>query len=202
MKRYFSVLPMLLVLVACSEAPKPAQKKEPPPPPEAVTGRDAFFKIFGPARAWATDVQPLELISINLPEVTSEPGKAGAWQATFVSVSKAKKRVWTYSVVEAAGNLHKGVFAGLEGSYSPTGLVQPWLMAALKTDSDEAYKTALTKAAEYNKKNPGKNITFVLQKTKKFPNPAWRVVWGESVGTSNFSIFVDASNGLYLETMR
>jgi hypothetical protein len=202
MKRYFSVLPLLLILVACSEAPKTAQKKEAAPPPEPVTGREAFFKMFGPARAWAPDVQPLELVSINLPEVKAERGKAGAWQATFVSVSKGKKRVWTYSVIEAAGNLHKGVFAGLEGSYSPSGQVEPWLMAALKTDSDEVYKTALTKGAEYDKKNPGKTITFLLQKTKKFPNPAWRVVWGESVGTSNFSVFVDASTGKYLETAR
>ncbi len=202
MKRYLSVLPLLLVLAACSEAPKPAQKKEPPPPPEAISGREAFFKMYGPAHAWAVDVQPLELISINLPEVKADPGKAGAWQGTFVSLSKAKKRTWTYSVVEAAGNLHKGVFAGLEGSYSPTGLVQPWVMAALKTDSDEVYKTALTKAAAYDKKNPGKTITFVLQKIKKFPDPAWRVVWGESVGTSNFSVFIDASTGAYLETAR
>jgi hypothetical protein len=200
MKRYFSVLPLLLLLAACSDAPKTPPKKE--PPPEAITGKDAFFKMFGPARAWAPDVQPLELVSINLPEVKGEPGKAGAWQGTFVSLSKAKKRVWTYSVIEAEGNLHKGVFAGQEGGYSQTGVVQPWLMAALKTDSDEAYKTALTKATEYNKKNPGKTITLLLQKTKKHPDPAWRVIWGESVGTSNFSVFIDASTGQYLETTR
>jgi hypothetical protein len=27
------------------------------------------------------------------------------------------------------------------------------------------------------------------------------VIWGESAGTSNFSIFVDASTGQYLETI-
>jgi hypothetical protein len=94
------------------------------------------------------------------------------------------------------------VFAGLEEGYSATGQAQPWIVAALKTDSDEVYKTALTKGAEYDKKNPSKTITFVLEKTKRFTDPAWRVIWGESVGTSNFSIFVDASTGKYLETMR
>ena len=45
-------------------------------------------------------------------------------------------------------------------------------------------------------------VTFLLEFTKRFPNPAWRVIWGESVGTSDFSIFVDATTGEYLETMR
>ena len=45
------------------------------------------------------------------------------------------------------------------------------------------------------------NIAFVLEKTSKFPDPAWRVVWGESVGTSNFSIYVDSSTGAFLEKM-
>jgi hypothetical protein len=68
--------------------------------------------------------------------------------------------------------------------------------------TEAAYKTALSKGADYDKKNPGKAITFLLESTKKFPDPTWRVIWGESVGTSNFSIIVDASTGLYQETMR
>jgi hypothetical protein len=76
------------------------------------------------------------------------------------------------------------------------------LIAAVKTDSDEVYQTALKKAADYEKKNPDKPISFLLEKTDRFPNPAWRVIWGESVGASNFSIFIDTSTGLYLQTMR
>src|SRR5438876_151399 len=34
------------------------------------------------------------------------------------------------------------------------------------------------------------------------PDLTWRVIWGDSVGTSNFSVFVDATTGEYLETMR
>ena len=52
------------------------------------------------------------------------------------------------------------------------------------------------------KKNPDMNILFVLELTSRHPNPNWRVVWGDSIGTSNYSILVDASTGQYSETMR
>ena len=79
-------------------------------------------------------------------------------------------------------------------------------MAAIKVDTDAAYKTAMetvrSHAAEYDKKNPGKPITILLERTTKHPDPAWRIIWGESAGTSNFSVLIDASTGEYLETLR
>ncbi|MGH9720306.1 MAG: hypothetical protein ACRD8O_08840 [Bryobacteraceae bacterium] len=138
-------------------------------------------------------------------EVKSEPGKAAAWQATFISRRLSKARSYTYSVIEAAGNLHKGVFAGLEESWTQRGPAEPFIIQALKIDSTAAYETAIKKgkgAADYIKKNPDKTVSFLLEKTKRFPSLTWRVIWGESVGTSNFSVFVDASSGEYLETMR
>lgn len=192
----------LLLLSGCSEAPQKTEKKE-TAPPEPVTGRRALYQMFNAARGWAPDVQILRLRSIDLPEVKRERGKAGAWEAYFVSAQLGRARSYTYSAIEAEGNLHKGVFAGVEESGSgPRGASTPFLIAALKTDSDEVYQTALKKAADYEKKNPDKVISFLLEKTDRFPSPAWRVIWGESVGASNFSIFVDASTGLYLQTMR
>jgi len=190
----------VLFIPGCSEAPPPAEKKA-APPPEPVKGRTALYQMFNSARAWSPDVQVLSLKSIDLPEVKRERGKAAAWQAYFVSPSSGRARSYTYSVIESVGNLHKGVFAGLEESGARGG-TSPFLIAAVKTDSDEVYQTALKKAAEYEKKNPDKPISFLLEKTAQFPNPAWRVIWGESVGTSNFSVFVDASTGTYLQTMR
>jgi hypothetical protein len=155
------------------------------------------------ARGWAPDIQPIKLNSILLPELKAEPGKAAAWQAIFVAASLGKARSYTYSAVESEGNLHKGVFAGLDQSWSGPSLTsKPFLMASVKIDSDDAYKAALKKGAEYEKKNPGKPINFLLEANTKFPDTTWRVIWGESVGTSSFSVFVDASTGLYLETMR
>ena len=190
-----------LLFSGCSEAPQPVEKKE-TKPPEPVKGRFALYQMFNGASGWAPDAQVLRLSSIDLPDVKRERGKAAAWQAYFVSAQLGRARSYTYSVIEAPGNLHKGVFAGLEESGSgPRGAATQFIIAALRTDSDEVYETALKKAKDYEKKNPDKPISFLLEKTDRFPNPAWRVIWGESVGTSNFSVFVDASTGTFLQTM-
>ncbi len=198
---------LALALVGCSETPatKAPVKKAEEKPPEPVTGRDALYAMYRPARSWATDIEVLKLDSIHLPEVKAEPGKAAAWRATFVSPGKGKARSWTYSVVEGEGNLHKGPFAGLEEAYSgPRGVTKPFNIQALKTDSDAVYQTALKQkqAAEYEKKNPGKRISFLLESTKKHPDPTWRVIWGDSASSSNFSVVVDATTGGYLEIIR
>ncbi len=200
--KHFGALAAVLLLAGCSEAPQPAAKKD-LKPPEPVTGRYALYEMYRPARTWAADAQIYTMRSMNLPEVPAVPGKAPAWQATFVSPSKGRARDWTYSVVESNGNLHKGPFAGLEEGWSgPRGVNQAFPIIAVKTDTDEAYKTAQEKAKDYEKKNPAKPIIFVLEQTNRHRDPMWRVVWGESVGTSDFSILVDASTGFYAETMR
>ncbi|MBI4875609.1 MAG: hypothetical protein HY822_13330 [Acidobacteria bacterium] len=202
MKRLLAPVTILLALAACSEAPKPAAKKEPPKPLEPITGRHAFHSMYAAARGWAADIQGLQLKSIQLPEVKAGPGTAGAWQAIFVSPSRGRARTYTWSAVESPGNLHKGVFAGPEETYTQRGQVKPFLIAALKTDSDEVYKTALAKSAEYVKKNPDLPINLQLELTAQFPNPSWRVIWGESISRSNYSILVDASTGDYKQTLR
>jgi hypothetical protein len=198
---------LFLMLAACSETSTTTAKKE-TEKIEPVTGETALYRMYGMARTWASDAQVLQLMSIRIAEFTQEvPGKAAAWQATFVSYSKNHSRSYTFSIVESQGNLHKGSFAGPEEAWSgPRGVATPFLIAAVKKDSDEAYQTAMSepksKAADYSKKSPGKPITILLEKTSKFPDPAWRVIWGESLSTSSFSVFVDASLGTYLETMR
>jgi hypothetical protein len=193
----------LLLMSGCSDSTPGEKKSEAPPQP--VTGRFALFQMFNGARGWSPDVQVLELHSIHMTEVKSERGKAAAWQATFVSPQSARSRSYTYSVIEGAGNLHKGVFAGLDEGWSGhRGVSTPFLIAALKTDSNEVLQTALKnpKVAEYDAKNPGKAISFILEKTDRFPDPTWRVLWGETVGTSSFSVFVDASTGVFQQIMR
>ncbi len=195
----------LLVLAACSDATNTTAKKEPEKPPEPVTGQSALWKMYQVARTWDPNAEVLKMNSIPMTEVAPVPGKAAAWEATFTSTVKGKKRSWTFSVVEAEGNLHKGVFGGLEESWSgPGGQTSPFPAIACKKDTDEALATARAKgvkAEEYEKKNPGKVISFVLEKVKKYPDPVWRVIWGESASTSSYSVYVDASTGDYLETL-
>jgi hypothetical protein len=196
---------VLIFLSACTEGPQPAAEKktEPARPPEPVTGQFAFYQMFGMARGWAPDVQALRMRSVPLAEVKSKAGKAGAWEVTFVSRSLGRARTYTYSVAEAEGNLHKGVFAGLEETYTgPRGQAQPFLAAAVKVDTDKAYETALKKGADYGKKNPDMPVTFLLELTPRHRDPAWRIIWGASTATSNFSILVDSVTGEYLETLR
>jgi hypothetical protein len=205
----FPAIALLAILTACSDTPTTTAVKKEPEKLEPVTGQTAVFKMYQMARAWAPDAQVMTMQSMHLTEAKDgAPGTAPAWQATFVSPAKSQSRSYTFSIVEAEGNLHKGAFAGPEQSWNggPSGLNSPSLMAAVKVDTDAAYKTAMdtaaTHAADYDKKNPGKPITILLEKTAKHPNPAWRIIWGESAGTSNFSVLIDASTGAYLETLR
>jgi hypothetical protein len=193
------VLPLLALLSACSDSPTTEKAKEPQKPPEPLTGRQAFQKMYPMARNWALDATPMRVRTLLL-SAKPEKGKADAWEATFVSKSLSKSKTFTYSIVESAGNLHQGVFAGLEEGYSgPQGGAFPFDIAAIKTDSDQAYDTAAEKSADYIKKNPSKPITYLMEQTRRFPDVTWRVIWGESVSTSDYSVFVDASTGKYLE---
>jgi hypothetical protein len=193
--------PLVLFLSACSDAPKTASEKEPPKPPEALTGREAFQRMYPQARGWAPDAQPLEIVSLNLVQVKADKGKAGAWQVVFVSASRGKAKTYTYSAVESEGNLHEGVFGGIEENYTARGDSSPFQIAAIKVDTDEAYETAAKHSAEYLKKNPDKPVIFLMELTRRFPDVTWRVIWGGSVGTSDYSVFVDGSTGQYLERM-
>lgn len=142
----------------------------------------------------------MEIKSIPLESVKAAPGKSGAWQVTFVSAGRRRAKIFTWSAIEAEGNLHQGVFSGPDESWAgPRGQERPFLVQAIKTDSDAAFETARKKSAEYVKKYPDKPLVFIAEYTNRFPNAVWRVVWGESVNSSDYSVFVDASTGEYLE---
>ncbi len=192
------LLPVFLLLSACSDAPKAEKAKEPEKPPEPVTGRQAFQRIYPQARTWALDATPLRLRSVRL-SAKPEKGKADAWEVVFESPSLGRSKTYTYSAVEAEGNLHQGVFGLVDEAYSPSGPSVPFPIAAIKTDSDQAYDVAAEKSADYIQKNPGKPISYLLEQPRRFPNVTWRVIWGESVSSSDYSVFVDASTGKYLE---
>jgi hypothetical protein len=208
MKRPFLMIasiPLLLVMAGCSEQKTPVaeEPKEPEKPAEAVTAQTAVQQMFITARSWAPDAKPIRIASMDLKEVKSEGGKAGAWECTFVTERRQRARRFTYSVVNLpASNIQKGVFGGSEDMWSAGSQAKPFTIQAFKTDSVAAYDVAIKKGADYAKKNPNMPVKFLLEQTSRFPNPAWRVIWGESVALSGYSIFVDATEGKYLATSR
>lgn len=195
------VLPVaLLALAGCSStAPAPEKKKVEPPKP--VTGLSAIYNMYKLARTWAPDALPLKAQSYNLQEPKSENGRAGAWSCVFVSPSRRKQKMYTYSTVE--GDFHKDAFAGHEESWSgDTRQSQSFRIEALKTDTDKAWDLAVSKSEKYMKANPDMPVFIQVEKTDRFPDPAWRIIWGESVSKSSYSIFVDTATGVYLSTGR
>jgi hypothetical protein len=199
MKHSLAVGCLLSVFLAACSGPEPT-KKETAKPAEPVTGQSALVKMYQLARTWAPDVQILKMTTVPMSEVKAAPGKSGAWQAFFVSADKGRVRSYTYSVVEAEGNLHEGAFPGAEEPWSGPR-ESAFGIAGVAVDTDAAYKTALGKTTAYKQQTKDKPISFLLERTKKFPNPAWRVIWGESLGTAALSIYIDAYTGEYLETM-
>jgi hypothetical protein len=205
-KKITAIVPMMLLLGACSEAPKPAEQAKPAAKPaEAVSALSAVYKTFTQARSWAPDAKILRVASIALKEVKSQAGKSGAWEVTFASEANGRARRYTYSVVESApNNLPEGVFGNPPESWTAGGQAKPFLIQALKSDSTAAYEAAIKdkKGAEYLAKHPDMSILFLLEQTSRFPDPAWRVVWGDSVSTSGFSVFTDAMTGDFLQTTK
>jgi hypothetical protein len=193
--RIWFPLAAAVLLNACSDAPV---AKAPEKPPEPLTGRQAFYQTYPSARTWAADAQPLRVRSLDLDELPGDHGKAAAWEATYVSPSKGRMRIYTWSAIESSGNLHKGVFANHDEAWTPGGSDRPFLIQALKTDTPEVLQTAIAHSEAYFKNvGPKPHPKFVLESTARYPDPVWRVYWGESVSTAQWSVFIDAASGQY-----
>ena len=186
----------LAALAGCSSAPEPKAAKK---PPEPVTGLHALYGMYTHARLWAQDLQVVMLTSIAIAEVKSERGKAAAWQAVFSSASLGQKRTYTTSVFDASPSLREGIFA--DAPTAITSDTRPFLIAAAKVDTDQAWDTALKHGEEFDKKFPGQVISFILELGRSINDPVWRVIWGDNPAGSSLVILVDASSGQYYQTL-
>jgi hypothetical protein len=185
------------LLAGCSATP-PAPEKKSEAPPEPLTGLSALFRMYQVARAsWALDAQVVKMSSVRLEGVPSAPpGLSAVWEATFYSPSLGRARSYTDSIVEQLPDLHKDVFGGPQESFHGDSFP----IAAVKKDTESAYQTALIKAGEDAAKSAGKPVLILLVKDDRFPDPVWRILWGESVSTATVSVFIDATTGGYLQT--
>lgn len=194
-----------LVLAGCSSSTSTAKKeKAPPPPPELVGGQSAAYKMFQAARQWAPDVQMYSLESIDFDSLRGKDGKFAAWRATFVSPSKGRIKSFAYSVIDSQG-IRSGVSNEPDQPFIKRAQQSPYYITAIKTDSPDAIKAALTdkQIKEMADKNPDSPLYFLLEATAQSQlAPAWRVVWGPSIAQSNGSAFVLADTGKFLKRLR
>ena len=143
------------------------------------------------------DAMPIRVRSIELNELKADGGKAAAWEVTYSSLTKGRSKIYTWSAIEAQG-LHKGVFASQDEAWRPGGSDKPFVIQALKIDTPDALKTAIEHSDVYFKNPAAKpNPKFVLEYTSRYPDPVWRIYWGESVSTAEWSVFVDSTTGEY-----
>jgi hypothetical protein len=118
----------------------------------------------------------------------------------FASEAKGMKRAFTTSVFDVSVTLRKGTFPDSPAQWADDKRAMP--IAAIHTDTDKAYAVAMEHAADYSKKNPDMPIAYYLELDRNVSLPMWRVIWGQSVGTSTFSVLVEAASGTYIATQR
>ena len=202
--RRYLCLVVIAALVGCeSSAPPVAKKEEPKAPPAPVSALSAVYKMYGVGRTWAADLEPLEITSIPVSEVPAKDGNYGAWQCVFVSASKQAKKTYTFSLVEKGEQLHEGVFGGVEESYSPSGATVSFPIAAFRTDSPAALKTALEKGGkEFQAKNPELPAMFLVERGRRDPSPVVQVFWGVNRLSSPFAVYINADTGEYIKTAK
>jgi len=193
MKSFFATIVAFSLLTCCSEPPKP---KEAEKPPEPVTGRYALQQMFIAARTWSPDLQIVSMTSMHFSQVPDAPGKAGGWQVTFASPSLQQSRTYTFAGADISPSIHKGITDERPNAWSGGATIP---MAAVKSDSDDAYKVAVKNLAKYAAANP--NMVISYQLTQHGNVVVWRVIWGENVATSSDSVMVDASTGEYMGTL-
>ena len=189
-----------LLLSACSEAPKPVAKveteakKEPAKAPEAVTAQRAFYEMYKPARAWATDLLALSVVDGEVPNIKNEDGKAGLWTAIFVSPSRKEARSFTYAVADSGPDIRKGVNVSNALAWGgATKMSKPFSNSEFAVDSDAAYKVAFEKAEGWLKKHPNQKATFRLGNASRFAAPVWYIMWGTT--KNGYAALVNATTG-------
>jgi hypothetical protein len=153
--------------------------------------------MYKPARQWATDLMPLTVVSKEIPGMKNTDGKAGMWTVTFASASRQEARTFTYAVAAHAPDVYKGVTIGNSLPWTgPTRQLIPFATSEFTVDSDAAFKTAATQAADWLKTHANETASMTLQDTARFPGPVWYILWGTT--KSGYQALVSAMTGTTL----
>lgn len=202
--RKLALLLLAALLAGCSsETQKPtptAPAKPAVKAPEFETGRTALHKMYATARTWAADAKPFRLQSVPTKDSAGADGKAEVWRAWFASPNKRSVKPYTWSGGSGEDMPERGVSFGPEDSFNPSNIsTQPFDIGFLKTDSDQAFKTAQEKGGDaLLKKMPGTPILYTLDWSGKTNELIWHVSYGETPSEYKLKIAVDASTGGFL----
>ncbi len=160
----------------------------------------AFTFAYGKARPKASDLDIFNISNLNLESVPSAEGKAGAWQFQFVSQSKKAIYSMRYAVADELPSFREGAWDSGSQSYSPRGMrAKPFPVQALRCDSTVAYEIAMENAKEYLKNEKVPPVHFILEQTDMYALPTWRVYWGNSLSTAEYSVYIDANQSKFLK---
>ena len=199
----------LAVLAGCSsEAPKGADSNAPTKPavkpPKYETGRVALQTLHVTAKSWAADAQPVRVESIYTKDAPTQEGKAGAWRASFASVSKRGVKPYVWSGVTEEGAPERGINAGPEDDFNPRNLsTQPFDIAFLKTDTNEAFKVAQEHGGKkVLEKAPDTPIMFTLDWDPRKNELVWHVMYGLTLADAKLTVAVNASTGVFLRVQK
>ncbi|MCU1327820.1 MAG: hypothetical protein JWN34_3190 [Bryobacterales bacterium] len=196
-REILALAPAALLLTSCGpDAAEKAAAEKAALPAEPITGLRALYQMYGMARNWAPDVKVLRIASINVSQVKPQPGKSGAWQTIFASEAKAQKRAFTTSVFDVSVTLRKGTFPDTPSQWVDDK--RAVAIAQIHTDTDKAFEVAMAHGGDYARKNPTMPISYLLELDRNVNLPMWRVIWGQSVGTSTFSVLIEAASGTFM----
>lgn len=196
---------LLLALAGCSSnqpanpAPtQPAAKKT----SDAITGREAFQRLYVTARGWSPDARPFQLQSGVTKDAAGHDGRAPIWRASFASPARQKQQPFQWSGAVGPDAGEPGISHGTEDSYSPTNSsTQVFDPLFLKIDSDAAYQTALKHGGEkLVKATPDIPVTYRLGWDPRQNELHWRVAFGKSSDSPDLAVDVNASTGEFMRT--
>lgn len=195
-------------LIGCTSQPSQPTSgagksaKAPQQAAEFATGREGFQKVYGAARQWATDAQPIRIQSMvrkeNMPD-----GKSTVWGTSFASPGRhmMKPFIWSGAVDDS---LEQGVNPGNEDTYSPTNIsTTPFDVSSLQVDSDKALEVANQHGGKaLLKKDPTTPLKYECVWDPRANQLSWHVIYGTNENTAKLVVLVDASTGKFIRASK
>ncbi len=199
-------LPAILFFAACNSTPQKSSepaaqpKAQTPATTEALTGREAFQKLYPAARGWKADARPVRFESQSTTDADGHDGKSAVWRVAFASPGRRLMEGFSWSGSTTSDASDRGVTHGTEDTWSPTNAsTTPFDLNYLKIDSDAAFKTAQKHGGEkILKKDPKTPVQYLLDWDPRKNQLVWHVVYGTSRNTAQLVVDVDASTDNFI----